>query len=115
MGKFLNCLKETYRTLTNGEGRSCFSKVAILVAFMICIARFVHDFIKRFTKRENQSLRMKCSNCGHWNRVSVNKVFIEQNSPESEYALRNGYAFLDVISLVFCLLYFSKESSSKII
>jgi hypothetical protein len=24
---------------------------------------------------------MKCS-CGHWNRVSVNKVFIEKNSPE---------------------------------
>jgi len=27
-------------------------------------------------------LRMKCSNCGHWNRVSVNKLFIEQPSPE---------------------------------
>jgi hypothetical protein len=25
---------------------------------------------------------MKCPNCGHWNRVPVNKVFIEQNSPE---------------------------------
>jgi hypothetical protein len=24
---------------------------------------------------------MKCSNCGHWNRVPVNKVFIEQTSP----------------------------------
>ena len=29
-----------------------------------------------------KTLRMKCSNCGHWNRVSVNKVFIEQNTPE---------------------------------
>jgi len=25
---------------------------------------------------------MKCSSCGHWNRVPVNKIFIEQNSPE---------------------------------
>jgi hypothetical protein len=27
-------------------------------------------------------LRMKCSNCGHWNRVPVNKIFLEQTSPE---------------------------------
>jgi len=26
--------------------------------------------------------RMKCSNCGQWNRVPVNKIFIEQHSPE---------------------------------
>jgi len=25
---------------------------------------------------------MKCSNCGHWNSIPVNKIFIEQNSPE---------------------------------
>jgi len=25
---------------------------------------------------------MRCSNCGHWNRVPVNKHFIEQPSPE---------------------------------
>ena len=25
---------------------------------------------------------MKCSNCGHWNSVPVNKIVIEQNSPE---------------------------------
>ena len=25
---------------------------------------------------------MKCPNCGHWNRVRVNKIFIEQNSSE---------------------------------
>ena len=29
-----------------------------------------------------RNLRMKCSSCGHWNRVPVNKIFIEQNSPE---------------------------------
>jgi phage FluMu protein Com len=27
-------------------------------------------------------LKMKCSRCGHWNRVSVNKIFLEQPSPE---------------------------------
>jgi hypothetical protein len=27
-------------------------------------------------------LRMKCSSCGHWNRVLVNKIFIEQPSTE---------------------------------
>jgi len=27
-------------------------------------------------------LRMKCSNCGHWNRVPPNKIFIEQPSSE---------------------------------
>jgi len=27
-------------------------------------------------------LRMKCSGCGHWNRVPVNKIFIEQNTIE---------------------------------
>ena len=25
---------------------------------------------------------MKCSSCGHWNRVLVNKIFLEQTSPE---------------------------------
>jgi len=29
-----------------------------------------------------RKLRMKCPSCGHWNRVSVNKVFIEQPNPE---------------------------------
>ena len=29
-----------------------------------------------------RNLRMKCHNCGHWNRVPVNKIFIEQKSPE---------------------------------
>jgi hypothetical protein len=27
-------------------------------------------------------LRMKCSKCGHWNRVPVNKVFVEQPTSE---------------------------------
>lgn len=29
-----------------------------------------------------KSLKLKCSNCGHWNRVPVNKVLIEQPSSE---------------------------------
>ena len=27
-------------------------------------------------------LKMKCSTCGHWNRILVNKIFLEQPSPE---------------------------------
>jgi hypothetical protein len=27
-------------------------------------------------------LRMKCSSCGQWNRILVNKIFVEQPSPE---------------------------------
>ena len=27
-------------------------------------------------------LRMKCKACGHWNRIEVNKVFIEQPTSE---------------------------------
>ena len=29
-----------------------------------------------------RNLRMKCSSCGHWNRVLVNKIFVEPDSPE---------------------------------
>jgi len=29
-----------------------------------------------------RKLRMKCPDCGHWNRIPVNKIFIEQNSSE---------------------------------
>ena len=29
-----------------------------------------------------RTLRMKCPSCGHWNRVQVNKLFIEQPNPE---------------------------------
>ena len=32
-------------------------------------------------------LRMKCSSCGHWNRFSVDKIFIEQPSPEPKVKL----------------------------
>jgi hypothetical protein len=27
---------------------------------------------------------MKCSNCGHWNRIEVKKLFIEQETSEPE-------------------------------
>jgi formylmethanofuran dehydrogenase subunit E len=27
-------------------------------------------------------LRMRCQTCGHWNRVPVNKAFVEQNFPK---------------------------------
>jgi len=27
-------------------------------------------------------LRMKCPDCGYWNRIPVNKVLVEQDSPE---------------------------------
>lgn len=53
MCKFPDCLKEEYRFLTNGERKSYFSRVAVTVALMICIARFVHNFIKHLTKKEN--------------------------------------------------------------
>lgn len=26
-------------------------------------------------------LRMKCPKCGHWNRVPVNKIFVERKNP----------------------------------
>ncbi len=55
MRKFLNCLKETVRTLRKGEqGYSPkLYSIAIFVAFMICVARFTHGFIKRIGRREN--------------------------------------------------------------
>ena len=28
------------------------------------------------------NLNMKCLHCGHWNRIPVNKIFIEQPSSE---------------------------------
>jgi len=30
------------------------------------------------------NLRMKCPYCSHWNRVSVNKIFVEQPSSEAK-------------------------------
>ncbi|RLI68616.1 MAG: hypothetical protein DRP02_12260 [Candidatus Gerdarchaeota archaeon] len=29
-----------------------------------------------------RTLKMKCPKCGYWNRVPVNKVAVEQKSPE---------------------------------
>jgi len=44
-----------------------------------------------------RNLRMKCPSCGHWNRVSVNKIFIEQKSPEPKVkALIPMYQSLEV-------------------
>lgn len=31
-----------------------------------------------------RNLKMKCSSCGHWNHVPVNKIFIEQSSSEAK-------------------------------
>jgi uncharacterized Zn finger protein len=30
------------------------------------------------------NLRMKCPNCGYWNSVPVDKIFVEQPSPEAK-------------------------------
>jgi hypothetical protein len=30
-------------------------------------------------------LRMKCRNCGHWNRFEMEKVFLNPVSPEPQY------------------------------
>jgi hypothetical protein len=46
---------------------------------------------------------MKCSNCGHWNRVRVNKIFVEQNSPEPKVkVLIPMYQPLEVIKCRKC-------------
>jgi len=33
-------------------------------------------------EKMKKTLRMKCPSCGHWNRIQVNKIFIEQPSSE---------------------------------
>ena len=30
----------------------------------------------------HRNLRMRCPSCCHWNRVPVNKIFVEPDSPE---------------------------------
>ena len=35
----------------------------------------------KFVQRK---LRMKCPTCGHWNRVDVKKIFVEQDTSESK-------------------------------
>lgn len=37
---------------------------------------------KRLKQGIRRNLRMKCKACGYWNRIEVNKHFIEQPSPE---------------------------------
>jgi len=41
---------------------------------------------KEKEKMENMKrfLRMKCKACGHWNRIEVNKLFLEQETSESK-------------------------------
>jgi len=46
-------------------------------------------------------IRMKCSVCGHWNRVPVNKIFLEQPSPEPKVkAYVPMYEPLEVTKLI---------------
>jgi len=48
-------------------------------------------------------LRMKCSSCGHWNRVPVNKIFIEQPSSEPKVRVMIPmYAPLGVVKCEKC-------------
>jgi len=43
-------------------------------------------------------LKMKCPNCGHWNRVPVNKIFVERLSPEPKVrVLIPSYESLEVV------------------
>lgn len=46
------------------------------------------------------SLRMKCSSCGCWNRIPVNKVFIEQ--PTSEPKATAYIPMYDPLEVVRC-------------
>ena len=46
---------------------------------------------------------MKCSNCGHWNRIPVNKIFIEQPSSEPKVSvLIPMYEPLEVVKCKKC-------------
>jgi len=50
-----------------------------------------------------RNLRMKCPNCGHWNRVPVNKIFIEQPSSEPKVkVLIPMYEPLEVVKCKRC-------------
>jgi ribosomal protein S27E len=40
--------------------------------------------MKELIRHMKRFPRMKCKACGHWNRVPVNKIFIEQNTLESK-------------------------------
>jgi len=46
---------------------------------------------------------MKCHNCGHWNRISVNKIFIEQPSTEAKVkAMIPMYEPLEIVNCSKC-------------
>jgi hypothetical protein len=46
---------------------------------------------------------MKCSSCGHWNRVPVNKVFLEQPFPEPKVkVLAPMYEPLEIVKCKKC-------------
>ena len=50
-----------------------------------------------------EKLRMKCPNCGHWNRVPASKIFIEQNTFDSEVkAYIRVYEPLEVVRCKKC-------------
>ena len=44
--------------------------------------RTVNTVVQMKNEPLKRDLRMKCSTCGHWNRVPVNKIFVEPDSPE---------------------------------
>jgi hypothetical protein len=47
-----------------------------------------------------KTLRIKCPSCGHWNRIQVNKIFIEQ--PSSEPKVRVMIPFYEPIKVERC-------------
>jgi hypothetical protein len=46
------------------------------------------------------NLRTKCSSCGHWNRIPVNKIFIEQ--PTSEPKVKILVPMYEPLEVVKC-------------
>lgn len=50
-----------------------------------------------------RKLRMRCPNCGHWNRFEANKIFIEQHSSEPKVkVLIPMYEPLEVVKCKKC-------------
>jgi len=43
---------------------------------------YLFRFVNSFLARALTKLRMKCSHCGCWNRIEVDKIFVPQPSPE---------------------------------
>lgn len=39
-------------------------------------------YVKEGVEIMQRRLRMKCAACGHWNRILVDKLFMEPDSPE---------------------------------